>query len=54
MRCRRKGNPKRDRVLDSIQNEGFQNLVLGSSVTLDNIQKKAPSNWYLKAKEAKG
>jgi ATP-dependent protease ClpP protease subunit len=37
----------------AIQNEGFQNLVLGSSVTLDELQKKAPSNWYLEAQEAK-
>jgi ATP-dependent protease ClpP protease subunit len=37
----------------AIQNEGFQNLVLGSSVTLDEVLKKAPSNWYLEAQEAK-
>jgi hypothetical protein len=27
----------------AIQNEGFQNLVLGSSLTLDEVLKKAPS-----------
>jgi hypothetical protein len=37
----------------AIQNEGFQNLVLGSTVTLDEVLKKAPSNWYLEAQEAK-
>jgi ATP-dependent protease ClpP protease subunit len=37
----------------AIQNEGFQNLVVGSSVTLDEVLKKAPSNWYLEAQEAK-
>jgi hypothetical protein len=36
-----------------IQNEGFQNLVLGSSVTLEQVLEKAPSNWYLEAQEAK-
>jgi ATP-dependent protease ClpP protease subunit len=37
----------------AIQNEGFQNLVLGSSVTLDDVLERAPSNWYLEAQEAK-
>lgn len=37
----------------AIQNEGFQNLVLGSSVTLDEVLQRAPSNWYLEAQEAK-
>jgi ATP-dependent protease ClpP protease subunit len=37
----------------AIQNEGFQNLVLGSSVTLEEVLQKAPSNWYLEAQEAK-
>ena len=37
----------------AIQNEGFQNLVLGSSVTLDEVLQKAPANWYLEAQEAK-
>ena len=37
----------------AIQNEGFQNLVLGSSVSLDEVVKRAPSNWYLEAQEAK-
>jgi ATP-dependent protease ClpP protease subunit len=37
----------------AIQNEGFQNLVVGSSATLDEVLQKAPSNWYLEAQEAK-
>ena len=37
----------------SEKNEGFQNLVLGSSVTLDQVLERAPSNWYLEAQEAK-
>ena len=37
----------------AIQNEGFQNLVLGSSVTLEEVIKRAPSNWYVAADEAK-
>ena len=37
----------------AIQNEGFENLVCGSSVSLQEVLKKAPSNWYLEAQEAK-
>src|ERR1700753_1513962 len=37
----------------AIQNEGFQNLILGSGVTLDEVLKRAPSNWYVEAQEAK-
>jgi ATP-dependent protease ClpP protease subunit len=36
----------------AIQNEGFQNLIVGSSVTLDEVLRRAPSNWYLEAQEA--
>lgn len=35
-----------------IQNEGFENLIHGSDVTLDEVLKRAPSNWYLEAQEA--
>jgi ATP-dependent protease ClpP protease subunit len=35
-----------------IQNEGFANLIMGSSVTMDEVLQKAPSNWYLEAQEA--
>jgi ATP-dependent protease ClpP protease subunit len=36
----------------AIQNEGFQNLVKGSSVTLKEVLERAPSNWYIEAGEA--
>jgi ATP-dependent protease ClpP protease subunit len=35
-----------------IQNEGFENLVRGSSVTMDDVLSRAPSNWYIEAQEA--
>lgn len=35
-----------------IQNEGFENLVLGSSVSLEEVLRRAPSNWYIEASEA--
>ncbi|RZN36000.1 peptidase S14 [Bradyrhizobium sp. Leo121] len=35
-----------------IQNEGFQNLISGSSVTLEEVIRRAPSNWYVEANEA--
>jgi hypothetical protein len=37
----------------AIQNEGFANLVHGSQVSLEEVVKRAPSNWYLEAEEAK-
>src|SRR3954469_23945675 len=37
----------------AIQNEGFQNLIAGSSVTFDEVVKRAPSNWYVEAEEAR-
>jgi len=36
-----------------IQNEGFENLIAGSSVTMDEVLERAPNNWYLEAHEAK-
>ncbi len=36
-----------------IQNEGFANLVVGSSVSMEELLRKAPSNWYIEAQEAK-
>lgn len=36
-----------------IQNEGFANLVQGSSVTLDEVLRRAPSDWYIEANEAR-
>jgi ATP-dependent protease ClpP protease subunit len=35
-----------------IQNEGFEHLILGSKVTLDEVLRRAPDNWYLEAREA--
>jgi ATP-dependent protease ClpP protease subunit len=37
----------------AIQNEGFENLICGSKVTMDEVLRRAPSNWYLEAQEAK-
>jgi ATP-dependent protease ClpP protease subunit len=36
-----------------IQEEGFREIVRGSSVTLDELRSKAPSNWYIEAEEAR-
>jgi ATP-dependent protease ClpP protease subunit len=36
----------------AIQNEGFANLISGSSVTMAEVLERAPSNWYIEAKEA--
>lgn len=36
----------------AIQNEGFSNLILGSSISLDEVLKRAPENWYLEANDA--
>jgi hypothetical protein len=38
----------------AIQNEGFQNLIAGSKVTLDEVLARAPENWYIEAEEAVG
>jgi ATP-dependent protease ClpP protease subunit len=35
-----------------IQDEGFESLVEGSKVTLDQLKEKATSNWYIEAQEA--
>jgi hypothetical protein len=35
-----------------IQNEGFENLVRGTEVTMKDVLERAPSNWYLEAQEA--
>lgn len=37
-----------------IQNEGFSNLILGSTISLDEVLRRAPENWYLEANEAAG
>ncbi len=36
----------------AIQNEGFENLIRGSAVTMDQVLKRAPYNWYIEAQEA--
>ncbi|MFC7376945.1 peptidase S14 [Brevundimonas sp. GCM10030266] len=37
----------------AIQNEGFENLVRGSQITMEDVLRRAPENWYLEAREAK-
>lgn len=37
-----------------IEKEGFEALINGSSVTMDELLKRAPSNWYIEANEAVG
>ena len=37
----------------AIQNEGFANLIRGSGVTMDEVLKRAPGNWYIEAGEAR-
>jgi hypothetical protein len=36
----------------AIQNEGFENLVRGSAVTMEQVLEYAPFNWYIEANEA--
>ncbi len=36
----------------AIQNEGFENLIRGSQVTMEDVLRQAPSNWYIEAQEA--
>jgi hypothetical protein len=36
----------------AIQNEGFENLVRGSKVTMGEVLERSPSNWYIEAQEA--
>ena len=36
----------------AIQNEGFENLVRGSSVAMEEVLERAPTNWYIEAHEA--
>src|SRR5277367_2906903 len=37
----------------AIQNEGFENLIRGSKVTMDEVLQRASCNWYIEANEAK-
>jgi ATP-dependent protease ClpP protease subunit len=36
----------------AIQNEGFENIIRGSKVTMEQVLQRAPYNWYLEAQEA--
>ena len=36
----------------AIQNEGFENLVRGSQVTMEEVLERSPANWYIVAQEA--
>lgn len=37
----------------AIQNEGFENLIRGSQVTMEDVLRRAPENWYIEAVEAR-
>ena len=37
----------------AIQNEGFENLIRGSKVIMDDVLSRAPGNWYIEANEAR-
>lgn len=37
----------------AIQNEGFENLVRGSQISLEEVLERASANWYLDAEEAR-
>jgi ATP-dependent protease ClpP protease subunit len=37
----------------AIQEEGFRDIVRGSSVPFEELREKAPSNWYIEAEEAR-
>jgi ATP-dependent protease ClpP protease subunit len=36
----------------AIQNEGFENLIRGTKVKMDEVLSRAPYNWYIEANEA--
>src|SRR6202142_1984633 len=37
----------------AIQNEGFENLIRGSKITMEEVLGHAPCNWYIEANEAR-
>lgn len=37
----------------AIQNEGFENLIRDSKVSMEELLTRAPHNWYIEAQEAK-
>jgi hypothetical protein len=36
----------------AIQNEGFENLIAGSNVTMEQVLQRSPCNWYIESQEA--
>lgn len=36
-----------------IQNEGFADLIRGSQVTMEEVLRRAPENWYIEAERAR-
>jgi ATP-dependent protease ClpP protease subunit len=36
-----------------IQNEGFENIIRGSNVTMEQVLEKTPYDWYIEAEEAR-
>lgn len=36
-----------------IEEEGFRDIIAGSRVTFEEVQKRAPTNWYIEAEEAR-
>lgn len=36
-----------------IEEEGFRALIAGSRIPFEEVQKRAPSNWYIEAEEAR-
>lgn len=36
-----------------IEEEGFRALVAGSNISFEEVQQRAPSNWYIEAEEAR-
>ncbi|MDP5277783.1 ATP-dependent Clp protease proteolytic subunit [Sphingomonas sp. DG1-23] len=36
-----------------IEEEGFRDIIAGSHVTFEEVQKRASSNWYIEAEEAR-
>ncbi len=40
------------RVGMQLEDEDFARLITGSDISMDEVMKKAPSNWYLSANEA--
>ncbi|WP_448663227.1 ATP-dependent Clp protease proteolytic subunit [Sphingomonas sp. CJ20] len=36
-----------------IEEEGFRDLVAGSTIPFEEVQRRAPTNWYIEAEEAR-